>query len=149
MPISSALVTRFFQLLVSRQFAEAERELEKLKQRMHKTEWNYGYSRALRGMLIARKTNSDQYMFFSKLDFDDKAALRSYKREFLNHVTSKIHGDFDRGFFSAWANCMRVISRIVVNNSEPKNTLSKKEEFKTLGNDKSQATMESFLKGKT
>jgi len=149
MPMSSALVTRFFQLLVSRQFAEAERELERLKQRMHKTEWNHGYSRALRGMLIARKTNSDQYMFFSKLDFDDKEALRSYKREFLSHVKSKLHGDFDRGFFSAWADCMRVISRIVVNNPEPKNVLPKKEEFKTLGNDKSQATMESFLKSKT
>lgn len=149
MPMSSALVTRFFQLLVSRQFAEAERELERLKQRMHKTEWNRGYSRALLGMLITRKSNDDQYAFFSKLDFDDKEALRSYKREFLGHVKSRLHGDFDRGFFSAWADCMRVISKIVVNNPEPKNTLSEKEELNTLENDKSQATMESFLKGKT
>ncbi len=114
MPIPSALVTRFFQLLVNRQFTEAERELERLKQRMQRTEWNRGYFRALYGMFLSRKANGDSYAFFSKVDFDDRAALRSYRRDFLDHVRSKLHGDFDRGFFSAWADCMRVLNRITV-----------------------------------
>jgi hypothetical protein len=148
MPVSSALVTRFFQLLVNRRFAEAERELERIKQKMHKTEWNRGYFRALYGMLIARKSNNDDYVFLSKLDSDDKNVLRNYKKEFQGHVKSKLHGDFDRGFFSAWAKFMRVLSKLAVNNSEAKSVISEKAESKTFEKDKSQAKIESFLRVK-
>ncbi len=148
MPISSALVTRFFQLLVNRKFAEAERELERIKPRMHKTEWNRGYFRALSGMLLSRKSNSDEHAFLSELDFSNKETLLSYRREFLGHVRNKLHGNFDRGFFSAWADCMRVLSKMAVNNSERKIEGSKKEALKTLQKDKSQVTIENFLKGK-
>jgi len=117
MPVPSALVSRYFQLLVNRQFTEAERELERIKQRMHKTEWNRGYFRALYGMLLVRRsnnTNNEAYAFFSELDLNDKATLNAYKREFLEHVKNRRHGEFDRGFFSAWADCMRVLSKISV-----------------------------------
>ena len=68
MPISQALVTRYFQLIVARQFAEGQRELERVKQKMQKTEWNRGYFRALYGMYLSRKSNTDDYAFFSKVD---------------------------------------------------------------------------------
>ncbi|MGC9345262.1 MAG: hypothetical protein ACP5ER_00510 [Candidatus Bathyarchaeales archaeon] len=148
MPVPSALVTRFFQLLVNRQFAEAERELKRLKQRMHKTEWNRGYFRALHGMLLSRRSNNDGYAFFSKMDFSDKESLLSYKREFVGHVRNKLHGDFDRGFFSAWADCMRVLSKVVVNDPKRECAQSEKGESKTLDRDKSQVSIENFLKGK-
>ena len=57
MPIPQALVSRYFQLIVSRQFTEAERELERVKQKMQKTDWNRGYFRALYGMYLSRKNN--------------------------------------------------------------------------------------------
>jgi hypothetical protein len=149
MPIPSALVTRFFQLLVNRQFTEAERELERLKQKMQKTEWNRGYFRALYGMFLSRKANGDSYAFLSKLDLDDKRALHGYRREFLDHVRNRLHGDFDRGFFSAWADCMRVLGRITV----PKNVtttnvdsvVSEEAKLETVQSDESQATIENFL----
>jgi hypothetical protein len=143
MPIQSALVTRFFQLLVNRQFTEAERELEKLKQKMHKTDWNRGYFRALYGMFLSRKTNGDAYAFFSTLDLSDKTTLHRYRREFLGHVGSKLHGDFDRGFFSAWADCMRILSRIETPNF---NTVLNNGKLQTVKGDESQATMENFVK---
>ena len=147
MPIPQALVTRFFQLLVNRQFTEAERELEKLKQKMHKTEWNRGYFRALYGMLLSRKTNGDAYAFFPKLDLYDKAALHGYRREFLEHTKNGLHGEFDRGFFSAWADCMRVLSRIDVASLPNANgAMSENGRIQTLKSDKSQVTMENFLK---
>jgi len=148
MPVSSALVTRFFQLLVNRQFAEAERELERIKQKMHKTEWNRGYFRALYGMVIARKSNNDNYAFLSEVDFNDKNVLRNYRKEFQGHVKSKLHGDFDRGFFSAWANFMRVLSKLAVNNSEAKSEISEKSKSNNFEKDKSQAKIESFLRVK-
>jgi hypothetical protein len=147
MPIPQALVTRFFQLLVNRQFTEAERELEKLKQKMHKTEWNRGYFRALYGMYLSRKTNGDTYAFFPKLDLSDKAALHAYRREFLEHTRNGLHGEFDRGFFSAWADCMRVLSRIDVASLPNANgAMSENGKIQTLKSDNSQATMENFLK---
>lgn len=148
MPISSALVTRFFQLLVNRQFAEAERELERIEQKMHKAEWNRGYFRALYGMLIAWKSNNDNYTFLSKLDFNDKNVLQNYGKEFRGHVKSKLHGDFDRGFFSAWTNCMRILSKLAVNNPEAKKAIVEKAKSKTFRKDKNQAKIESFLRVK-
>jgi hypothetical protein len=155
MPIPSALVTRYFQLVVNRQFTEAERELDRIKQKMHKTEWNRGYFRALYGLLLARRSNNnDSYAFFSKLDLNDKAALHSYRREFLEHVKNRLHGDFDRGFFSALADCMRVLSRVDVakildadvSNADNTGSATSETKLETLKNDESQATMEDFLK---
>jgi hypothetical protein len=146
MPISQALVTRYFQLIVKRQFTEATRELERLKQKMHKTEWNRGYFRALYGMYLSRKSNGDVYAFFSKLDLTDKEALHGYRREFLDHMRNGLHGDFDRGYFSAWADCMRVLTRM--DNPKPQRRKSEsieKEKIETVRSDKSQATMANFF----
>ena len=145
MPVPQALVTRFFQLLVSRQFTEAERELERVKQKMNKTEWNRGYFRALYGMFLSRRTNGDAYAFFPKLDLTDKPALHTYRREFLEHTRNGLHGEFDRGFFSAWADCMRVLSRVDIPNL-PSATESESVKLQTVKSDESQATMENFLK---
>jgi hypothetical protein len=149
MPISQALVTRYFQLVATRQFTEAERELERVKQKMQKTEWNRGYFRALFGMLMTRKNvATDSYAFFSKIDLSDKVALNDCRKEFLAHMGNGLHGDFDRGYFSAWADCMRIISRMDI----PVPTGSVKaegaEKIETVRSDKSQATMANFIKAK-
>ncbi|MEM4701056.1 MAG: hypothetical protein QXZ51_02805 [Candidatus Bathyarchaeia archaeon] len=147
MPIPSAMVTRFFQLILNKQFAEAERELEKIKQKMHKTEWNRGYFRALYGMLhVKRSNNNDSYAFFAKLDLSDKEALKAYRREFLEHVKNRLHGEFDRGFFAAWADFTRVISKLAVNETPLGNAFQEKEkDGKELLEDKQQSTIEDFL----
>ncbi len=150
MPVPQALVTRYFQLIVSRQFSEAERELERIKQKMQKTEWNRGYFRALYGMYLSQKTTNDSYSFLSKIDQTDKPVLNNYRREFLDHTRNSLHADFDRGFFSAWADCMRVLTRLEVSPSQaPKasaeaETLAK-ENLETLKSDKSQATIANFI----
>jgi hypothetical protein len=150
MPISQALVTRYFQLIVKRQFTEAERELERLKQKMQKTEYNRGYFRALYGMLLSRKSNSDNYSLFSKLDLTDKASIHMYRREFLEHTKNGLHSDFDRGYFSAWADCMRILARLETPNTSPSTNedSDKDKPLETLRSDKSQATIANFFKGK-
>jgi len=144
MPIAQALVTRYFQLVVARQFSEAERELERVKQKMQKTEWNRGYFRALFGMYLTRKNANDDYAFFAKLDLSDKVALNGYRKEFLNHMGNGLHGDFDRGYFSAWADCMRIISRMDIPATKPPE--GEPEKIETLRTDKSQATIANFFK---
>ncbi|MGO8805966.1 MAG: hypothetical protein ACLQO7_05105 [Candidatus Bathyarchaeia archaeon] len=148
MPISQALVTRYFQLIVARQFSEAERELERVKQKMQKTDWNRGYFRALYGIYLARKNSAtDDYAFLSKIDLSDKVALHNYRKEFLEHMGNGLHGDFDRGYFSAWADCMRILTRMEI--APPQNgsvKASEEEKIETLRSDKSQATIANFLK---
>ena len=146
MPISQALVTRYFQLIVNRQFTEATRELERLKQKMQKTEWNRGYFRALYGMYLSRKSSGDAYAFFYKMDLTDKEALHGYRREFLDHMRNGLHGDFDRGYFSAWADCMRILTRMDVPNPQRRKSKNEeKEKIETVRSDKSQATMANFI----
>lgn len=147
MPIPQALVTRYFQLLVNRQFTEATRELERLKQKMQKTEWNRGYFRALYGMYLSRKNNDDSYAFFSKLDLSDTEALHGYRRGFLDHMRNGLHGDFDRGYFSAWADCMRILIRMNIQSAQTINSkATEKAELETLKSDKNQATIANFLR---
>ena len=147
MPIPQALVTRYFQLLVNRQFTEAERELERLKQKMQKTEWNRGYFRALYGMYLSRRNNDDGYSLFSKLDLNDKVALHAYRREFQDHTRNGLHGDFDRGYFSAWADCMRILARMDIPSPQNSgNTEPEKDKLETLKSDKGQATIANFLR---
>jgi hypothetical protein len=150
MPIPQALVTRYFQLIVNRQFAEAERELERLKQKMHKTEFNRGYFRALYGMYLSRKSGNDNYALFSKLDLTDKTQLHMYRREFFEHTKNGLHGDFDRGYFSAWSDCMRILARMEIPGATvPSSKDSDKDKpLETLRSDKSQVTMANFFQGK-
>lgn len=147
MPISQALVTRYFQLVVSRQFTEAERELERVKQKMQKTEWNRGYFRALYGIYLSRKNSAtDDYALFAKMDLTDKVALNNYRKEFLAHMGNSLHGDFDRGYFSAWADCMRILTRMNITTPQNGNGKSAEEEkIETLRTDKSQATIANFI----
>lgn len=114
-----ALTTRYFQLINNRQFTEAQRELQRIKQRMQRTEWNHGYYRALYGMLLAQKTNGNQYIFLQNLNPNDKATLKQHKNEFQEHVTSRFQEDFDRGFFSAWHDYTRLLIK-TIDKTKPK-----------------------------
>jgi len=113
-PIPKVYTTRFFQLVTSRQFAEAERILERVKQKMHVTERNRGYFQALYGMLLTRKNNDDRYAFLSGTDLTNKKLLKHYRNEFLSHVDSRLHAEYDRGFFEAWADYMRILPKLEV-----------------------------------
>ncbi len=144
MPMPKTLVTRYFQLIVNRKFTEGLRELERINNKMQKTEWNRGYYQALYGMYLSQKNTNDAYSFFSKFDFTDTAILQKYRREFLEHTRNGLHADYDRGYFSAWAGCMRVIIKMNNSNSAPKKKEKEKTSIETLNNDKNQATIANY-----
>jgi hypothetical protein len=113
LPLSSTFVTRFFQLVRKRQFAEAERILERLKLKTRKNERNRGYLQALYGIFLASKSNNDQYLFLSNINLKDKSELEKYRREFLKHTRDSLHAEYDRGFFSAWADYTRILLKLI------------------------------------
>ncbi len=110
-PVPRIYTTRFFQLVTSRQFAEAERILERVKEKMHTSNRNRGYFQALYGMLLTMK-NNDRYSFLSTADFTDKKNLKDYRKEFLSHMESRLHDEYDRGYFEAWSDYMKILPKI-------------------------------------
>jgi len=110
MAFSQGKITVYFQLITKRSLTDAERILEDLKQKPPSSEWNKGYMSALDGMLIAARSNDDQYAFLSKINFDPQK-IEELKNEFINHSKNQLHDDFDRGFFSAWADYMRLLTK--------------------------------------
>jgi hypothetical protein len=79
---------------------------------MEKNKWNEGYFKALSGILISTKSNDDQYSFLSKINPNDGKLLKEYRKEFLKQVNNRLRDEYDRGFFSAWADYMRILIKM-------------------------------------
>ena len=126
MPISKIFVVRFFQLVKGRRFAEAERVLERIRLKTNETEWNSGYLHALDGILLAQKSG-DSYAFIKNVNFDDEKDLKKFRKEFLKEYKNKIHADYDRGFFAAWADYMLISKRSLVDSEKAKQPAKVKE----------------------
>ena len=119
MPISKIFVVRFFQLVKNRRFAEAERVLERIRQKTNETEWNSGYLHALDGIVLAQKSN-DPYAFIKNVNFEDENELKKFRKDFLAEYKNKIHTDYDRGFFAAWADYMLTSKKELLESEKPK-----------------------------
>jgi len=128
MPISKIFVVRFFQLVKGRRFAEAERVLERIRLKTNETEWNSGYLHALDGILLAQKS-SDSYAFIKNVNFDDEKELKKFRKEFLKEYKNKIHADYDRGFFAAWADYMLISKKSLAESEKSKQPAKGKEKL--------------------
>lgn len=114
MTVPLVQITRLFQLVSERRFAEAERTLERITAKMEKSgkrEFNRGYLKALDGIILTSRSGSETYEFFGNLDLNDAGALKRHHKDFLSNAKSRFHADFDRGYFSALADYMRVVLR--------------------------------------
>ncbi|UCG36278.1 MAG: hypothetical protein JSV64_06605 [Candidatus Bathyarchaeota archaeon] len=109
MSFPQALTVRYFQLVNNRRFTEAQRELQRIKGKIEMNDWNKGYYRALQGMLLARKHNGNQYTLLHNLDKEDRETLAYHREEFLKYVRGRFAKDFDRGYFSAWNDYIRLL----------------------------------------
>jgi hypothetical protein len=70
-------------------------------------------------MLISKRNNNDQNTFFATIDTSNKRALLNFRREFQEKVESRLYTDYDRGFFSAWSDYMRVLRRMDLKEVKP------------------------------
>ena len=126
MAIPLVLMTRLFQLVSQRKFAEAERILERINVRMKKRgeqEFNRGYLEALSGIILTYRSSGESYEFFSNLDLKDVEALKRHYKDFKENAQSRFHADYDRGYFSALADYIRVVLKTARNvaAAEPEN----------------------------
>ena len=86
--------------------------LERSRKRARKNEWNRGYFQALLGILLAQRSSDDTYLFLPHINPTDSEKLEDYRRDFQEHTKNMIHADYDRGFFSAWSDYMRVLLKL-------------------------------------
>ena len=123
-------IDKYLRLVVERKIADAEKEIEDLRSKFSNTEWNRGYVKALEGLLMTRKANSDNYLFFAKKEFDKKS-LKALAKEFASDAESPLYGDYDRGFFSGLVQLTKVMEEEEIY-SLANNTHNHAEEAKTV-----------------
>ena len=98
---------------------------------MHVSDRNRGYFQALYGMLLTMK-NSDRYAFLSTVDLTDMKQLKNYRKEFLSHVERRLHDEYDRGYFEAWSDYMKILPKMEVHQSTVNNRNSAKLNEETI-----------------
>jgi len=109
---NQAIITQeYVQLLTERKLSEAERELGRIRGKANQSEWGRGYVRALEGLFITYKSNSDKYLHLLKIDLTRKT-IEELKDEFLKHSTNELHADYDRGYFKALADYMEILEKM-------------------------------------
>ena len=123
-------IDKYLRLVVERKIADAEKEIEELRPKFSNTEWNRGYVKALEGLLLTRKANDDNYLFFAKKEFDKKS-LKALMKESANSAESPLYGDYDRGFFSGLVQLAKVMEEEGIY-SLTNNTRNHAEEAKTV-----------------
>lgn len=106
----SLLMSRFFQLALNKKYAPAERMLRNIKRRLPRSQYGKGLFMALSGMLVTLKsTQKGNYEFLHNIDFKDTKKLHNNRMEFLRRAKNKRNGLYDRGYFLAWADLMRIL----------------------------------------
>lgn len=104
------LESNFFSQLIQGRKDGAKVILEKIKQKSESSKWRKGYINALEGMIVAADTKEDKNMFMNQI----KANKSDYFRKiFLQQSKNDMYNDFDKGFFSAWADYTRTLKLII------------------------------------
>ena len=100
------LANDFLSELVEGKFASADRALQRMRSETVYEEWQKGYVNALEGMLLASQSINDKFAFIANID--SKRADK-FSKMFGRLSKDKMHSEFDRGFFSAWADYVQAL----------------------------------------
>ncbi|MBS7658643.1 MAG: hypothetical protein QW476_04825 [Candidatus Bathyarchaeia archaeon] len=92
---------KFFQLILNKNFKEAEEMLEQIKTKLEKSPENFGYLKALEGLILTFKSTDEKLYLKKLIETTDEKELNRLKNEFSIHVKNELHADYDRGYFKA------------------------------------------------
>ena len=103
------LVNRVLKLFIERKLKDAEKTLEKLELTMAEKEWSKGYFNALQGITLALKSKDSRYLYLTQIPMDDSKKIDDIRKKFLKQTQNSLHKDFDKGFFSAWSDYLKLL----------------------------------------
>jgi len=101
---------RFFDAVVERRIADAEKELDSVRASIPATEGAKGNLKACEGLLLTAKANSDKYLYLSKIERTQKN-LKTLRKEFAAQTVNPLHTDFDRGYFQVLESFMKKLEQ--------------------------------------
>lgn len=101
---------KFFQALIERRIADAEKELDLMRASIAATERAKGYLKAYEGLILTAKAGNDRYLYLAKIEKTQKN-LRTIRREFAAQAADQLHTDYDRGYFEVLGNYVRKLER--------------------------------------
>ena len=102
---------RFFQALIERRIADAEKELDLMRASIAETERAKGHLKAYEGLILTAKAGNDRYLYFSKMEKTQKN-LRTIRREFAVQAADQLHTDYDRGYFEVLGGYVKKLERV-------------------------------------
>ena len=106
---TSSIITRYFQLLLQRNFTEAERELERIKQGIKPILWCKGYYNALEGMITALRSGENSDLYISRAATNDSTKIDESQKRFTRLSKDPLQGEFDKGYFTAWIEYLQAL----------------------------------------
>jgi hypothetical protein len=98
----------FFKLVINKKRTAAEKVLIRLTKKAEPSLWHIGYITALRGMIAALETRKNQSLFIHRVD---GVKPNKYRKTFIQRAKHELLNDFDRGYFSAWADYMYALTK--------------------------------------
>jgi hypothetical protein len=103
---------KFFESLIDRRLKESEKNFDKvIIEEGTDSEKKQGYIKALEGLLLTLKSSDDKYLYFAKESMD-KNTLNQLKEEFTNHINNPLHSEYDRGYFSALLDYIKILKKL-------------------------------------
>jgi len=103
------LTTRYIGLLNERKMSEADKVMEKIREGLKSIPWHRGYYNALEGIATALKSKDNKYLYINRIDPKDKKGMNQLQKEFSMQSRSPLQGDFDKGYFTAWLEYIRIL----------------------------------------
>ena len=103
------LANRVLRLLIDKKLTDAGKVLEKLELTLSEKEWNKGYLNALQGIVLALKSKDSRYVYLNQITPAASKTMEDIRKTFITHVQNPLHKDFDRGFFSAWSDYLKLL----------------------------------------
>jgi len=116
------LVNRVLKLFIERKLKDAEKTLEKLELTMAKKEWSKGYFNALQGITLALKSKDSRYLYLTQIPMDDSKKIDDIRKKFLKQTQNSLHKDFDKGFFSAWSDYLKLLKNKIAKQRNSEDT---------------------------
>ena len=102
------MAKEYFRLLLKREITSAERQLEHIENNLQDGDLEKGYLTALKGILASVKTKSSRDSLVHQVIGDRKKAS-SVIKDFNKRSKTRWESDFDKGYFTAWKDYLKVI----------------------------------------
>ena len=116
------LINRILKLFIERKLKDARKSLEKLELTLTDKEWNKGYFNALQGMSLSLKSKNSRYIYLNQIPTDDPKKIDDIRKKFLKQAQNSLHTDFDKGFFSAWSDYLKLLKNNIAKTRVSKDT---------------------------